>query len=203
MRYARGLSLEPQVTSKPLVVPLPQIRKWRRVRDEAAGSFRIFDVHRVELEDAAGRDRGHAFTIRGNDWCNVIAVTPTDEIVLVWQYRFGTDALSLEIPGGVIDTGEAPDHAAARELLEETGYEAERVEPLVVVEPNPAIQDNRCYTFVAIHARPTAATRFDAMEELETALLPASRVAELLDSGQVTHSLVQGALEAYWRKYRR
>ncbi len=186
----------------PLIVPLPQIHKWRRVRDELAGHYRIFDVHRVELEDGAGRDRGHAFITRANDWCNVIAVTPGDEIVFVWQYRFGTDALSLEIPGGVIDKGEAPEHAATRELLEETGYEAERVEPLVVVEPNPAIQNNRCYTFVAKSARPTAETRFDPMEELETALLPASRVPELLDSGQVTHSLVHGALEAFWRKYR-
>ena len=174
------------MTPKPsLVVPLPELRRWRRVRDEAAGSFRVFDVHRVELEDGRGRDRGHAFTIRGNDWCNVIAITPEGEIVLVWQYRFGTDALSLEIPGGVIDAGEAPEHAA------------------LVVEPNPAIQNNRCYTFVAEGARPTAKTKFDAMEEIETALFPASRIDELLDSGQVTHALVQGALEAFWRKRRR
>jgi ADP-ribose pyrophosphatase len=186
----------------PLVVAPPQLRPWRRVRDEPAGSFRIFEVHRVELEDGRGRDRGDAYTIRGNDWCNVIAITPSDEIVLVWQYRFGTDALSLEIPGGVIDTGEAPEHAALRELREETGYEAERAEALLVVEPNPAIQDNRCYTFVAMGARPTANTKFDAMEEIETALFPVSRVAELLDSGQVTHALVQGALEAFWRKRR-
>jgi ADP-ribose pyrophosphatase len=190
------------VTPKPPIVAPPQLRPWRRVRSELAGSFRVFEVHRVELEDGHGRDRGHAYTIRGNDWCNVIAITPGDEIVLVWQYRFGTDALSLEIPGGVIDEGEAPEHAALRELREETGYEAERVEPLLVIEPNPAIQNNRCYTFVALNARPTAATRFDPMEEIETALLPASRIAELLDSGQVTHSLVQGALEAFWRKGR-
>jgi ADP-ribose pyrophosphatase len=186
-----------------LVVPAPKLKKWKRLGEQPVGSFSVFDVHRLELEDAHGRGRGHAFTIRGNDWCNVVAITPEDEIVLVWQYRFGTDALSLEIPGGVIDAGEAPDRAALRELLEETGYEAERVEPLLVVEPNPALQNNRCYTFLAIGARPTAATRFDPMEELETALLPASLVAELLDSGQVTHALVQGALEAYWRKGRR
>lgn len=183
-----------------LVVPAPQLGKWRRVRDETAGTFRVFDVHRIELEDAAGRDRGHAFTIRGNDWCNVVAITPDDELVLVWQYRFGTDALSLEIPGGVIDSGEAPEHAALRELREETGYEADHVELLLVIEPNPALQNNRCFTFVAPGARPTAATKFDAMEELETTLLPVARIEALLDSGQVTHSLVQGALETYWRK---
>ena len=190
--------------SKPTtIVPPPRLRGWRRVKDEPAGTFRVFDVHRLELEDASGRDRGHAFTVRCNDWCNVVAVTPEDEIVLVWQYRFGSEALSLEIPGGVIDTGEAPEDAARRELREETGYEATSLEPLLVVEPNPAIQNNRCHTFLARGARPTAATRFDSMEELETVLLPGSRLEDLLDSGQITHALVQGPLEAYLRRHRR
>jgi hypothetical protein len=56
---------------------------------------------------------------------------------------------------------------------------------------------------LARDARPTATTRFDSMEELETTLLPASRIGDLLESGQVTHALVQGALEAYWRRYGR
>jgi 8-oxo-dGTP pyrophosphatase MutT (NUDIX family) len=129
-----------------------------------------------------------------------VAVTPDDRVVLVWQYRFGTDALSLEIPGGVIDAGESPAEAARRELIEETGYEAERFEPLLTLEANPALQANRCFTFLARGARPTGQTGFDAQEELETALVPAARVADLLDGGQVTHSLVHSALEAYWRK---
>ena len=190
------------MTAKPPPVVLPPVlKKWRRLRAEPVGSFRVFDVDRVLLEDGAGKDRGDAYVMRCRDWCNVVAITPDDEIVLIWQYRFGTDALSLEIPGGIIDAGEAPEHAALRELREETGYEAERLELLVVVEPNPALQDNRCHAFVAHGARPTAATKFDAMEELETVLLPRSQLAALLDSGQVTHSLVHGALEAYLRKH--
>jgi len=160
----------------------------------------VFEVCRVELEDADGRPRGDAFTVRCNDWCNVVAITPDDDLVLVWQYRFGTGALSLEIPGGIVDAGETPEQAAARELLEETGYHAPSLEPLVVVEPNPAIQNNRCFTFLARGAMPTGATRFDAQEELETVLVPAGRVGDLLEGGQVTHALVQGALEAYGRK---
>jgi ADP-ribose pyrophosphatase len=185
----------------PQPVPPPTLRKWRRVRAEAAGSYRILDVVKVSLEDGAGKPRGDAFTVQCSDWCNVIAITPDGRLVLVWQYRFGSEEISLEIPGGVIDPGEAPEHAARRELREETGYEADGIELLLVVEPNPAIQNNRCYTFVAHGARPTGATGFDAQEELETTLFPAARIPELLDAGQVTHALVQGALEAFWRKY--
>lgn len=184
----------------PLLLPRPKIAPWRQVRREPLGSFRVFDVSRVLLEDAGGRPRGDAFTLRCSDWCNVVAVTPEDEVVLVWQYRFGTDAFSLEIPGGVVDEGETPEAAAIRELREETGYEAERVEPLLVVEANPALQSNRCFTYVARGARPTSATSFDEHEELEQVLVPASRIADLLDGGQVTHSIVYGALEAFWRK---
>jgi ADP-ribose pyrophosphatase len=182
------------------IVPPPTLRKWRQTHRENVGAFRVLDVVRIELEDGAGHARGDAFTLRCNDWCNVVAVTPDDHVVLVWQYRFGTDSFSLEIPGGVIDRGEAPEVAARRELCEETGYEAESIEPLLVIEPNPAIQNNRCFTFVARGARPTAPTGFDPQEELETALLPVARIADLLDSGQITHALVQGALEAYVRK---
>lgn len=184
------------------IVPPPKLAKWRQLRRDSVASYRVLEVCRIELEDGGGRSRGEAFTVHCRDWCNVIAVTPDDHVVLVWQYRFGTDALSLEIPGGVIDDGETPLEAARRELHEETGYEAADFEPLLVVEPNPAIQNNRCFSFVARGARRTGVTRFDPMEEIETALVARNRVGALLDSGQITHALVQGPLEAFWRKYR-
>ena len=186
--------------SEPLVLPPPALLPWVETRRETVGDFRIFTIERGEWEDASGRPRGDAYVIRCRDWCNVVAVTPDDRVVLCWQYRFGTDAMSLEIPGGVIEQGEAPAAAAARELLEETGYVADAIEPLLVVDPNPAIQDNRCFTFVARGARPTGKTAFDAQEEIEAILVPAARIGDLLDGGQIRHSLVQGALEAFWRK---
>lgn len=184
----------------PLLVPAPALRPWKRRAVEPAGSYRVFQVRRLELEDEQGQPRGDAFVLGSRDWCNVVAVTSDEQVVLVWQYRFGSDALSLEIPGGVVDPGETPLQAARRELLEETGYEAEELVPLLVVDANPAILDNRCHTFLARGAQRTAQTKFDPQEELETVLVPAARIADLLDGGQVRHSLVVSALEVFWRR---
>jgi ADP-ribose pyrophosphatase len=188
--------------SAPLVLPAPRLRPWVRARNESVASFRIFEIERSTWQDGAGKPRGDAYVMRGRDWCNVVAVTPDEQVVLVWQYRFGTAGLSLEIPGGVIDEGEEPIVAAARELREETGYVGDSIEPLVTVEPNPAIQDNRCFTFVVRGARPVGPTAFDEQEEIETVLVPAARIADLLDGGQVKHSLVHSALETFWRRGR-
>src|ERR1700733_5545218 len=136
------------------MIPPPKLSKWRRLRRDVIASYRILEVTRVELEDGAGRPRGDAFVLEISDWCNVIAITPDDRIVFVWQYRFGTEELSLEIPGGVIEPKEEAIVAARGELREETGYDADTFETLLVVQPNPAIQNNRCTTFVARGARP-------------------------------------------------
>jgi 8-oxo-dGTP pyrophosphatase MutT (NUDIX family) len=163
------------------------------------GRHRVFDVIHQDVTDAGGRPLRDVFTFACPDWCNVVAVTPAREIVCIWQHRFGTDRLELEIPGGVLEPGEPPALAAARELREETGYEAERIEPLGLAAPNPALQGNTCHFFVASGARPTAETQFDEHEDIEVALVPEAHVAELIDRGEIRHSLAIVALERYLR----
>lgn len=177
-------------------LPPPKIQKLERRATHEVADHGVFRVARLEYPTLP-RD---IFVFTCADWCNVIAETTDGSIVLVWQYRFGTDAMSLEIPGGVVDPGEAPEVAARRELREETGYEAEGFELLHVVEPNPALQNNRCYTYVARGARLAGQTSFDELEELETVVVARDDVAALLDSGQITHALVVSALETYLRR---
>ncbi len=140
------------------------------------------------------------FVLDVPDWCNVIAETPDVEIVLVWQYRFGTGTFTLELPGGVIDPREPPEDAARRELLEETGYEGDAFELLCHVEPNPPLHGNRCFTYLARGVRDTGQTAFDELEDLETERVPCAQIARLIDDGVVTHALTIVALERYLRK---
>lgn len=178
------------------VTPPRTVKKLEKRAAEVVADHEVFTVRKLDYADLPRS----VFVFDCPDWCNVIAETPDGQLVLVWQYRFGTDALSLEVPGGVIDPGEAPEDAARRELREETGYEADAFELLSVVEPNPALQGNRCFTFVARGARPSGQTAFDDLEECEVALVPIASIPELIDRRHVTHALVVVALETYWRK---
>ena len=186
----------------PYVPRPPTIPKWQLASTTPMGSFKAFDVRKHAITDGAGKPRPDVFTFACPDWCNVVALTDDDEVVLVWQYRFGADALGLEIPGGVIDPGESPIDAARRELLEETGYTADRFEPLGRSEPNPALQGNVCHSFLARGARLAGPTSFDELEELEVTRVPASSLADLIDDGHITHALVIVALERYLRSRR-
>ena len=98
--------------------------------------------------EAETRQGGMLVRMRSNDWVNVLPLTADGDAVLIRQMRFGVDAITLEIPGGVIDAGEEPIVGAQRELREETGYGGGEWRSLGVAHPNPAIQTNQVHMFV-------------------------------------------------------
>jgi 8-oxo-dGTP pyrophosphatase MutT (NUDIX family) len=187
----------------PFTLRPPRIKPWTRKSIETVGSFRVFDVQRSEMIAPDGRPVPHPiYTFDCPTWCNVLAITEADEAVLVWQYRHGTDAMSLELPGGVAEPNEPPTEAARRELREETGYDAASFEPLATVHANPALQGNVLHTFLARGARLAGATHFDPTEECEVALVPVSELARLVDEGRITHSHGVVGIDRYLRKLR-
>jgi len=95
---------------------------WKKLGSEAIGDFRIFKLLRERFVSPRTGAEVQAVIADSGDWVNVVALTHDDRIVLIRQFRFGTEQVTLEIPGGIIDPGEAPLFAAQRELLEETGY---------------------------------------------------------------------------------
>jgi ADP-ribose pyrophosphatase len=183
------------------IAPSPRMKKWTREELAVVHDYGIFAVERGPVRDAEGVLRRNVHTFRARDWCNVIPITQSGELVLIWQYRFGSDALSLEVPGGVIDPGELPAQAALRELREECGYEASRVDLISSLQPNPALQGNRIFSYVAWDATPTGATAFDELEACETVTVPLRDLGALLDSGEMQHALCVVALETFLRRF--
>ncbi len=129
----------------------------------------------------------------GADWVNVIAVTSDARVVMVRQFRHGTESVTLEIPGGLIEPGEDPLDAGVRELREESGWAAERWVHIGAVHPNPAIQNNACHTILGVNARRVGDATPDDGEALRTVMVDLADVPQLIVRGEITHSLVVAA----------
>jgi len=123
-------------------------------------------------------------------WVNVVPVTAAGNVVLIRQYRHGIREVTLEIPGGVVEAGEAPAAAAARELGEETGYAAQAIRPLARVLPNPAVQNNYLYLYVAEGCRRSGPPRPDRFEDIEVLERPLAEISALIRDGHIAHSMV-------------
>jgi len=175
---------------------------WEKLKSFKRGDYRVFRVREDIARSPESGSEHSFFVVEANDWMNVIPVTEDGRIVCVRQYRHGTEDISLEIPGGIVDDGESPIESARRELLEETGYEAAEIVEIGVVAPNPAIQNNRCHSFLAKKVRRVRKQALDATEEIDVELVDPSDIPALIASGLISHALVVAAFYL-WDRYQK
>ena len=143
------------------------IEPWQKVTSEPVGDFRIFTIRSDRKISPRTKAEHDFYVIDCVDWVNVVAVTPAQELVMIRQYRHGSNTVELEIPGGMIDREDpSPLAAGVRELREETGFEGEGAQIIGQVFPNPAIMSNTCYTVLVENCRCVHSVEFDHGEDL-------------------------------------
>lgn len=178
------------------------IEPWVTTNEELKYTTNIFKLLSREMK-LESEDHSATFSIvDAPEWMNVIPLTPDNEVVLVEQYRYGIEEPTLELPGGMVDTGETHAQTAKRELLEETGYSGDDWEYLGKVSSNPAFLTNYTHLYVAKNCQKTKEQELDGNERINVHTLPLDDFLEMVKDGTVHHSLVVAAVAKFllWKK---
>lgn len=146
------------------------IEPWRVVRTRVSYEDEWLKVVTDTCRAHDGRLLGDYHTLQYADWVNVVALTEAGKVLLVHEYRHARRSISLGLPGGATEPGEAPLAAAQRELREETGYTAPRWIQLGRSAVNAATHGNLLWSFLAVGASRTSSQGLDPTEDAQLRL---------------------------------
>lgn len=144
------------------------------------------DLLLADVEFGDGRRVDH-HVVRTRDAASCVVVNERDEVLLIWRHRFVIGRWVWEIPSGLIEDGEEPAAAAAREVEEETGWRVTAVEPLVNFHPVGGMLRSAYHVFRARGAEYVGEpTELDEAERV--AWIPLSEVLSLVQEGLIATS---------------
>lgn len=171
-----------------------EILKWQKLgsRYLVKEKWATLRVDTCKLQNGTVKD--DYYVLEYPDWANAIALTKDNKILMVRQYRHAGDIISLELPGGVVDAGEAPEEGIRRELREETGYTFGSCERIATLFANPATANNRTYTYLLKDGVKTQDQELDEHEILQVEEYTIAEVKAMLAANQIDQALHAAAL---------
>lgn len=172
--------------------------KWKKEKTQTLLKTVVFDVTTEHNTSSTGVE-GDYIILNAQDW--VITIPKKDDkFLMVKQWRHGSECLSIEFPGGVIEKGEKPEVAAKRELEEETGYKAQKLTKLGTLNPNPALFSNHVHIFLAEDLISTGIQHLDSDEFVNYLEIPIKEVIKNMGNEQFPHAIMGTALALYLAK---
>jgi ADP-ribose pyrophosphatase len=175
--------------------------RWEMLDDKLLAACRVWDLRARRYRHPKSEKEGEFYYLDSRDWVIVVARTAVGELLMVRQFRWGSDALSWEFPGGIVDAGEDPVAAGLRELREETGYVARSGRLIGTCSPNPAILNNQCkIVFADDVVLAKEGTEWDEHEEMEIRAVPEAELFQWARDCQISHALALTGLLFYQLK---
>lgn len=175
---------------------------WQTIEDNFVIDLKIFKVRMKKRVNPNTGKVSDFVMLDSSDWVNIIPITKDNKIVMVEQYRHGTDSITLELPGGMVEPNEKYLDAAMRECREETGYEGEGIaEEIGMVLPNPAFINNKCTTFVWKNCSKKFEQNLDNNELIVIKEFTFSEVKNMINGGMINHAIILNAFFFFFLKY--
>jgi ADP-ribose pyrophosphatase len=159
--------------------------RWRLRKSDYVVDSPYMRLRNDEVELPDGTIVPNYYVRESRGFVTVFALTDDEQVVLVRQYRYGSDSIHLELPAGMLLDDETPRDCALRELAEETGHEVLRCDLAAEYLPEPVRSTARAYVYVASGARKTREPKLDPTEHLEVELAPLPAFRAMLRDGTI------------------
>lgn len=167
------------------------VKDWEVVKREPIKDYDLFQIRKKQVRSPRTGETREVKEIQFADWVLILALTAAEEVLMVHQYRHGIERVCLELPGGLVGADDrSPAFSARRELLEETGYQADEIMLIGECFPQPAILSNKCFFYLAKNAAEVQPQQLDAGEDIEILKIPLKEIPAKIRSGQINHGMV-------------
>jgi len=175
------------------------IRHWEIRNRKILHDFKLMQIESKEACSPRTGKSMDVMAIHFPDWVVVLALTAKQEVIMVNQYRHGTENVHLELPGGLVDPDDlSPLAAARRELLEETGYGVPELHVIGECFPQPAILSNRCFVCLAQDAESQQKQALDDGEDMEVVKIPLADISSKIHNKEIDNGMTLLAFYYYW-----
>ncbi|MCK5779671.1 MAG: NUDIX hydrolase [Psychrilyobacter sp.] len=174
--------------------------KYKHVKRSKVFSNKHIEVHEEELILPNGNRVKWTF-LKDYHAVGIVAITPAKKIVLVKQYRPAIKKELIELPAGLVDPGEEPMAAALRELEEETGYRAGKINKICEYFNSPGISGSKMYIYIAedLIMKNQNLDENEFLEVIEIDIEEIDGILECTLDGKTNFAL--NYIKSNWKKY--
>lgn len=174
-----------------------KLEKWKTTGTEYLVREDFLKLRVDSCLTPAGHWIERQYVIEFKDWANCFVIDETGDVVAVRHYRHGAEDYILELVSGTLEAGETPIDGMRRELEEELGYVGGEIYPTGVGYANPATQNNKVYSFIAVGGRCSMPQQLEPGETLFIERYPFFQFVDIVrnqNSGAIYQSMHMGAV---------